>query len=100
MNHETHDFPVLAALLLMPLAFAQDLTDVNGIVQRTNHASYYQGQDGKARVKMTITDDQGRTREREFTILRLNVGEGDGEQKFYVLFPCAGRCAGHGVYGA
>jgi hypothetical protein len=34
---------------------------------------------------MTITDAQGRTREREFNILRLDVSDG-GEQFFYVYF--------------
>jgi outer membrane lipoprotein-sorting protein len=34
---------------------------------------------------MTITDAQGRTRKREFVILRRDVADG-GEQKFYVYF--------------
>lgn len=66
-------------------ALAQDL-GVDEIVRRTNHVSYYQGEDGRARVHMTITDSQGRTREREFTILRLNADEDDKEQRFYVYF--------------
>ena len=37
-------------------------------------------------VKMTITDDQGREREREFTILRRDADDTDREQKFYVYF--------------
>jgi outer membrane lipoprotein-sorting protein len=36
-------------------------------------------------VLMTITDGQGRTRTREFVILRRDVKDG-GEQKFYVYF--------------
>jgi hypothetical protein len=59
---------------------------VDEIVRRTNHAAYYQGRDGRARAKMTITDAQGRQRVKEFTILRLNEGEGDGDQRFYVYF--------------
>lgn len=66
-------------------AAAQDIT-VDEVVKKTNHTSYYQGQDGRARVKMTITDNQGRTRTREFTILRLNTDDKDEEQKFYVYF--------------
>lgn len=54
------------------------------IIERANQASYYAGQDGKAKVKMVITDSKGGTRERSFTILRRN-GEG-GDQKFYVYF--------------
>ena len=57
------------------------------IVKRTNHTAYYQGRNGRARVAMTITDGQGRIRTREFTMLRLNTGQGaDGDQKFYVYF--------------
>lgn len=65
---------------------AEDLTDVAEIVKRTNHTAYYQGGDGRARVKMTITDQQGRTREREFTILRKNADDRDEDQYFYVYF--------------
>ncbi len=74
----------IAALWTAPV-FAQDLS-VGEIVKKTNHAVYYQGKDGRARVKMTITDSQGRTRTREFTILRLNTDTRDEEQKFYVYF--------------
>ena len=66
-------------------ATAQDIT-VDEVVKNTNRTSYYQGQDGRARVKMTITDNQGRTRTRDFTILRLNTDDKDEEQKFYVYF--------------
>lgn len=54
------------------------------IVAKANSASYYPGQDGRAEVKMVITDKNGSTRTREFIILRLNLA---GEnQKFYVYF--------------
>ncbi len=85
-------------------ALAKDLT-VDEIVNRANHVSYYQGKDGRAEVKMTITDASKQKRTREFTILRRDAdapgeGEGDasqaknlqldrkatGEQKFYVYF--------------
>ena len=70
---------------------------VEDIVERTNQTAYYQGQDGRARVSMTITDEQGRTRQRVFTILRFdeprpeekNGDKADGycgDQKFYVYF--------------
>jgi hypothetical protein len=63
---------------------AQELT-VQEIVQKANLVAYYEGNDGSADVKMTITDAQGRTRNREFRILRMDTTEG-GEQKFYVYF--------------
>ncbi len=80
---------VLSLILFAVLAgaaAAQDLTDINEIVKRTNHTAYYQGQDGRARVQMTITDSSGNTREREFTILRRNADDKDQEQQFYVYF--------------
>lgn len=78
-------FAVITLGLAAPVV-AQDAPSVDEIVKNTNHQAYYQGMDGKARVKMTITDKQGRTRSKEFTILRLNVGQDDGDQKFYVYF--------------
>jgi outer membrane lipoprotein-sorting protein len=58
---------------------------VDVIVRKAEHTAYYQGDDGRANVKMTITDADGRTREREFVILRRDVEDG-AEQKFYVYF--------------
>lgn len=81
---------VLLALLacaLLPTSAAQAAPPVAEIVRKTNHASYYQGTDGRAHVKMTITDKQGRKRVRSMTILRRDAeGSADGEQKFYVYF--------------
>jgi outer membrane lipoprotein-sorting protein len=58
---------------------------VDEIVEKANLAAYYAGDDGHAEVYMTITDDQGRTRNREFVILRRDNVDG-GQQKFYVYF--------------
>lgn len=71
-----------------------DAPTVAEIVNRANLASYFQGRDGRARVSMTITDSQGRTRQRRLTILRRDAPESDalegnayrGEQKFYIYF--------------
>lgn len=72
------------ALLTRP-ATSQDLTDVEEIVRRANLAAYYAGDDGRARVRMTITDAQGRKRIRQFTILRRDESDG-GDQDYAVLF--------------
>jgi hypothetical protein len=61
------------------------LTDVNEIVNKANLAAYYAGDDGKASVKMTITDKNGQKRSREFTILRKDLADG-GDQNYYVYF--------------
>lgn len=77
-------------LLLPGLLFAGTTTDkkalsIDEIVKRANLAAYYAGNDGRATVKMIITDSQKRVREREFTILRLDQEDG-GRQMFYVYF--------------
>jgi len=72
-----------------------DELSVDQIVDRGLRANYYKGSDGRARVKMSILDTQGRERSRELTILRkdaLPEGEDNaedtflGDQKFYVYF--------------
>jgi outer membrane lipoprotein-sorting protein len=75
---------IFAAALLLALP-AHAIT-VEQVVDKANHMAYYQGEDGRAKVNMTITDNQGRERTRNFVILRKDTGEGDTEQKFYVYF--------------
>ncbi len=79
--------------LLSPFVIAQNPT-VDDIIHHANQVSYYAGQDGRANVEMTITDNQGRSRNRRMVILRLDqpvtdslqAGSYRGEQKFYVYF--------------
>ena len=66
----------LSTALTCTLAFAET-PNVDDIIHHTNYTSYYQGQDGKAKVKMTISDAQSRTRKREFVILRKDVPTSD-----------------------
>ena len=76
-------------------AAEKDLT-VDEIVNRTNRVAYYQGADGRAQVRMAIVDAKGRKRNREMTLLRLDVPDPArkdakddahcGDQKFYVYF--------------
>lgn len=74
----------MIAALFSPLAFS---ISVEEVVQKANEVAYYQGDDGKAKVHMSITDAQGRERSRDLTILRKNVdGDSQGAQKFYVYF--------------
>lgn len=74
----------ILALGLSNNSTAAELT-VDEIVQKANLASYYGGDDGAARATMEITDAQGRTREREFTILRKDKEDGN-DQFYYVYF--------------
>ncbi len=83
-------FNLSLSLVLPTAALAADLS-VDEIVERTNRVAYYPGNDGRARVKMTITDAQERTRLRQFTIIRRDqeqdeADSGSGEQKMYVYF--------------
>ena len=64
---------------------ASETPTVYDIVDRANKVAYYSGDDGRSKVQMTITDTQGRTRQREFVILRYDVEDG-GRQNFYVYF--------------
>jgi outer membrane lipoprotein-sorting protein len=106
MNRKTAVIFILAAFLfsvpvLSPPADAQqektDAPPVETIVEHSNRVAYYQGKDGRADVNMSIVDGQGRTRNRQFTILRHdNLPEGktdqeeienfSGDQRFYVYF--------------
>jgi len=83
----------IALLALVVNAMADELT-VDQIVAKTNQVSYYQGADGRAQVKMSIFDAQGRERNREMTILRRDMPDPKGvagedyceDQKYYVFF--------------
>lgn len=75
---------IFCSLFLFVATGALAALTADEIVDRANQAAYYPGNDGRAKVEMTITDKSGGTRTREFTILRLNSKGGD--QKFYVYF--------------
>src|SRR5210317_300604 len=64
---------------------SREVPDVETIVNKANVVAYYQGKDGKAKVKMTITNKQDQKREREFNILRKDTEDG-GDQKYFVYF--------------
>jgi hypothetical protein len=91
----------MALVVGMALAASAEEPSIDEIVDRTNRVAYYQGRDGRARVKMTISDKKGRTRSRAFVILRRDDEvKGDfsgdlsdnlsdratGKQKMYVYF--------------
>jgi hypothetical protein len=87
-----HIILILSSFLFSYSALATPTVDE--IIHKTNYTSYYKGQDGKAKVKMTITDAQNRVRTRQFTILRKDVPTTDdlanhayqGDQKMYIYF--------------
>jgi len=63
----------------------KEIPDVQTIVNKANIVAYYQGKDGKAKVKMIITNKQGQKRQHEFNILRKDDEDG-GDQKYFVYF--------------
>jgi outer membrane lipoprotein-sorting protein len=75
----------VAAAALVAFALPAGAMDVDEIVGKANLASYYGGDDGKARAKMVIRSANGQERSREFTILRLDKEDG-GDQFFYIYF--------------
>jgi hypothetical protein len=71
---------------------SKEVPDVKAIVNKANMMAYYQGNNGRSHVKMTITSysdldkkEVKNTRLREFNILRSDVADG-GDQKYYVYF--------------
>ena len=64
----------------------QDHPSVEEIVTRSNHMALYQGQDCRGTIALTIIDKQGRVRERQFNMLRMDAAEEDLDQKYYVYF--------------
>jgi outer membrane lipoprotein-sorting protein len=78
---------VLALSVSLAAAQAEEggTPDVQEIVEKANLVAYYQADDGKAKVTMTITPKRGPKRKREFNILRKDVADG-GDQNYYVYF--------------
>ncbi|MCK4629254.1 MAG: outer membrane lipoprotein-sorting protein [Sedimentisphaerales bacterium] len=82
----------IAATETFGQAATQAVPDVGTIVNKANLMAYYQGDNGKSHVRMTITAYSNMeekkvrsTRLREFNILRSDVADG-GDQKYYVYF--------------
>lgn len=55
------------------------------IAKRSHDGFYAAGRDFRARVSMTLINQQGGERKRELTMLRKNMGSG-GEQRYYMYF--------------
>ncbi len=68
-----------------PASAGEEKLTADQVAEKANIAAYYAGDDGRARVAMTIYDSQGRTRKRMMTILRKTIKVG-GEERYYVYF--------------
>ena len=71
-------------LTLSSVAWSADV-DVNALIQASEKAAYYAGDDGRTDARMMIVDEQGRKQMRQFTILRKDVAD-NGDQKMMVFF--------------
>jgi outer membrane lipoprotein-sorting protein len=83
-------FRQFAPLLLVPLAMASASAraadpSAEEIVKRSLEAFYYAGNDMRAKVRMKLINPQGNVREREMTMLRINLGK-SGDQRYYIYF--------------
>ena len=74
---------LLAVLLVSSDIFALSAEDV---VKKSQAVFLYQGKDFKARVMMKLISKGGQERVREMTMLRKNIGETGGEQKYFIYF--------------
>lgn len=75
---------ILCLAALAPLsAWALSGEDV---MKKSQAAFLYPGKDFKARVVMKLINKDGQERVRELTLLRKNVGEPGGEQKYFIYF--------------
>lgn len=73
---------LFVAAAFTSVAHAQDPIE---IMKKSHMAYYYAGNDGIAEVTMTLVDKNGKERNREFTMLRLDIEDG-GNQKYYTYF--------------
>jgi outer membrane lipoprotein-sorting protein len=78
---------LLASLLLLQLSstgLAAEFT-ADAIIERSQQAFYYAGDDMRARVTMQLIDRGGQARQRVLTMLRRDESEG-GNQKYFIYF--------------
>lgn len=72
----TKSISLLAVAASMSFAASAELlTNVNDIIERSNLASYYAGDDGRAQARMIIVDSKGNKQMRQFTILRKDQAD-------------------------
>lgn len=82
----------LVALLLAPVAESRADQAALDLMSESHLAYYYAADGGAARVTMMLTDKNGRTRERQFWILRRDVDD-MGAQRYFTYFVKPGDVA-------
>jgi len=74
----------LVALLAVDGVLAQE-SPAEKLMNESQYAYYYAADGGHAKVNMVLTNKKGKTREREFWMLRCDV-EDMGDQRYYTYF--------------
>jgi|SRR5579884_1524504 hypothetical protein len=77
---------VLIALLAGLLPLTALALSGEEVMKKSQAAFLYPGKDFKARVVMKLVTKDGQERVREMTMLRKNIGEAGGEQKYFMYF--------------
>jgi hypothetical protein len=77
---------IACVFLISSVVFAQEpqLTATE-VIERSQRAFYYQGDDMKARITMELINKDGYKRRRVMTMLRRDESEG-GDQKYFIYF--------------
>ncbi len=83
---------VIVLLLAGGTAWAQQ-NPAEKLMTDSHLAYYYAGDGGSAKVKMVLTNKKGKTREREFWMLRRDIKD-LGNQNYYTYFTKPGDVAG------
>jgi outer membrane lipoprotein-sorting protein len=76
---------LVVALTMVPASARAADPPAEEIVKRSLDAFYYAGNDMRTKVRMKLINAQGNVRERELTMLRINLGK-TGDQRYYIYF--------------
>jgi len=74
-----------ASNVALPQSPDSDSASADDIMERSQHAYYFAGDDAKGMMTMDLIDKKGSTRQRVLTMLRRNQ-DGTGQQKYFMYF--------------
>ena len=76
---------IIASSAVLPQSAEPVSLSADEIMERSQRAYYFAGEDAKGRLTMELIDRQGNTRRRVLTMLRRNQ-ESAGQQKYFMYF--------------
>ena len=76
---------IIASSVVLPQSAEPVSLSADEIIERSQRAYYFAGEDAKGRLTMELIDRQGNTRRRVLTMLRRNQ-ESAGQQKYFMYF--------------